>query len=320
MSLKEIFHGLSAIWRAWAWFWFSPISAKGTGVMRVLLGLMLVMTTIDIFPDLETLIGPNGLFHASSAKRGFRMSRWTYFDQIPTLWGMQLAHGAALVANLLFMFGYKSRTMGFLSLVAHAALYQRNSWFMNGGDRLIRECTLYICLVPCGAAYSVDAWLKKRKAFRRGRKPIKNPLIPVLGMRMVQIQVAIMYLLSGLEKWEAGTWQRGSALYYSLSSGNYQRSDQLVAPLLDTSFGHKLTEIGTAITLYWEVGFIVLVLWRPTRWLTLISGVFIHAGIHLMLMVAFFSSISMWCYLAYLPYDWVERLEKRWQARGRAKV
>ena len=50
MPLKDILKALRAVWAAWTWFWFRPISAKGTGVMRILLGLMLVITTMDVFP------------------------------------------------------------------------------------------------------------------------------------------------------------------------------------------------------------------------------------------------------------------------------
>jgi len=315
VPLKDILRGLGAIWRFWSWFWFRPISAKGTGVMRILIGLVLVMTTLDVFPDLATLVGPDGIFHESSARRGVRLARWTYFDQIDTLAGMQIAHGLALVVNILFMLGYRSRTMGFLSVVAHAALYQRNSWFMNGGDRLVREFGFYICMVPCGAAFSVDAWLKDRKRRGLGLNIDIKPMVPILAMRMIQIQIAFVYFVSGIEKFDSGSWQRGSAIYYSLSTDNYLRSDWLVSPLLDGRFGYELTKIATYTTLYWETFFWLMVLWRPTRWLALFVGVGMHLGIHLTLTVAFFSGISMWAYLAYLPYDWVERCQAWWALR-----
>ena len=147
MPLRDILRGFSAFWRFWTWFWFRPISARGTGVMRILLGLIFVMTTLDLFPDLAMFAGPDGIFHESSARRGVRLARWTYFDHIDSMTGIYLVQAIALVANVLFMLGYKSRTMGLISVLAHSAIYQRNSWFMNGGDRLVREFGFYICLV-----------------------------------------------------------------------------------------------------------------------------------------------------------------------------
>jgi hypothetical protein len=288
--------------------------------MRIILGFMFVLTTLDLFPNLEVLAGPNGIFSESSFKRGFRLSRWTYFDHIDSMTGVYVVHSIALVANVLFMLGYKSRTMGLISVLAHSAIYQRNSWFMNGGDRLVREFGFYICLVPCGASYSIDAWLKNRKRFRMGLKPILRPLVPVFGLRVIQLQIAFVYLISGIDKAASGSWQRGTALYYSLSTDNYLRSDWLVAPILDSRLGYEVLKLSTYVTLVWELTFCVLVLWRPTRWLTLVVGVLVHVGIHGSLMVAFFSAASMWAYLAYLPYDWVEKLERWWAGRRKTTL
>ena len=131
MPLKDILRGLQVIWQFWNWFWFRPISARGVGVMRILLGMVFVMTTVDIWPDLAVLVGPDGVFHEGSARRGFRLARWTYFDHLDSMTAVTFVHAVALVANILFMLGFKSRTMGIISVIAHTALYQRNSWFMN---------------------------------------------------------------------------------------------------------------------------------------------------------------------------------------------
>ena len=68
---------------------------------------------------------------------------------------------------------------------------------------------------------------------------------------------------------------------------------------------------------YWEIGFAAAVLWRPTRWLALGLGLAIHLGIHVALVVGFFSAASVWGYLSFVPYDWVERLWD-WRARRRS--
>jgi hypothetical protein len=310
VPLSQLIVGAKAVWRAWSWFWFRPVNASGLGIMRILLGVMLVLTSIDLIPDLELLVGPEGVHSASAAAKGIRVGRWTWFDHVESMNTVYAIHGAALVANILFLVGFRSRTMGILSVLAHAALYQRNGWFMNGGDRLIREFTLYMSLVPCGAAHSIDAWRTRRKAAREGRG-VSSPLIPILAHRLIQIQICVMYVASGFDKAATRSWQSGNALYYALSSEGYHRSFDLVSPLVHTGWGQWFCEAGTYITLYWELGFPLLVLWRPTRWLALGLGVAVHVGIHALLTVAFFSFASMWGYLSFLPYDWVERVRRR---------
>jgi uncharacterized membrane protein YphA (DoxX/SURF4 family) len=158
--------------------------------------------------------------------------------------------------------------------------------------------------------------LAKRKADKRGLRWLPAPTVPILAMRMIQLQLCLMYLSSGWQKFGSGTWERGSALFYALSSGNYMRSEALVAPLLNTEVGHKITEFLTHFTVYWEIGFTFMVLWRPTRWFALVAGVAMHVGTHVGLMVAYFSAASIWGYGAFLPYDWVEQLSE-WRARKR---
>ena len=167
--------------------------------------------------------------------------------------------------------------------------------------------------MPCGAAYSVDAWLRDKQLVRRGKEVIQNHMVPMVGYRLIQIQLMVMYLQSGVEKWGSSSWRRGSALYYSLSTDNYARSDVMLAPLLDGPIGYEILRFGTWVTLYWEMYFALLVLWRPTRYLALIVGVLMHLGVHITLMVAFFSFVSLWGYFAFLPHDWVERSVARWR-------
>ena len=169
-----------------------------------------------------------------------------------------------------------------------------------------------ICLVAAFGRVPCDFCVFPTRSTRKGLATYVEPMIPVLSLRMVQLQLCAMYWYSGWQKFNSKTWQKGSALYYSLSTGNYMRSESIVDPMLDTQLGHDFLEILTYTTMYWEFSFPLLMLWRPTRWLGLLIGLGMHAGIHITLMVAFFSAASVWGYLAFLPYDWVERLEARW--------
>jgi len=317
MPVSLLANGLRATWRCWSRFWFRPVTASGLGIMRILMGLMLVMTSIDLIPHLALLIGPEGVHNATAAAKGVRMGRWSWFDHVDSMGVVYAIHGANIVVNLLFLVGFRSRTMGILSVMCHAALYQRNGWFMNGGDRLVREFSLYLSLVPCGAAHSVDAWLARRKAARRGEGP-SSPLIPILAHRLIQIQLCVMYWASGSDKFATQSWRGGKALYYAMSSESYQRSPEMVAPLLTTGWGQGILEISTRISLYWELGFALLVLWRPTRWIALGMGLLIHLGIHVTLIVAYFSAASVWGYLSFIPYDWVEKLQE-WRTSRRPR-
>jgi hypothetical protein len=304
VSTNELIRVFRVVWAAWCRFWFRDMDVRSMAVIRIGLGVMLAYTTIELFPLLEVLVGPNGVHSAASAARELRAARWTWFDAFNSMTAVYVVHALTLLVNVLFLLGIKARWTGFLSVLAQVALYQRNSWFMNGGDRLIREMTLYLCLVPSGAVYSVEAWWRRRSC--SNHRPITH--VPVVSARLIQLQVAFMYCTSGMLKAAGGSWQHGTALYYSLSTRNYIRSEGLVAPLTETWLGQQFCSVLSDITLYWEIGFPLLVLWRPTRYLALLIGLAVHGGIEAMLCVAWFSFVSVLSYVAYLPDGWIDRV------------
>jgi hypothetical protein len=121
---------------------------------------------------------------------------------------------------------------------------------------------------------------------------------------MLQYQVAVIYLSSGLSKFAGPLWRDGSAVYYSLSNNVVQRVPVEVMPpaLLD------LTVLATYGTLAFELGFPLLVWGRRTRPWVLWSGVMLHLGVWLTLEVGPFSWVMMATYVAFLDPEDVARL------------
>ena len=166
-----------------------------------------------------------------------------------------------------------------------------------------------LMLVPCTRALSIDAWIRAR----RGR-PIL-PTVPATAHRVIQLQTIIIYGMSGLDKLEGSTWRSGTAVYYAMSNLNFNRFPGLLDPLLAWRPMQFLMQIGTWVTLAWELLFPILVLFAPTRLIAILIGVGVHTGIGAFVMVGSFSLGIMWTYLAFLDPDalgcWVGRQRAR---------
>jgi len=295
----------ATIAQAWNRFWFAPVAADAVGLMRASLGLLLVVGHVYQFVNFDVIFGADGPVPAWVAARSLPAPTWSWYALFDDRQALLAVHLAGLIPHVLLMLGFKSRTMAFLSLLVQAATYHRNPYFQHGGDRVMRLATLSMIVVPCGAALSVDAWLGARK----GLAAITT--VPATMHRLVQIQWVVIYAHSGWVKSAGRTWENGEAIYYAMSAGQYQRFPAVLEPLLQSGFVQDLMWLATYITVVWEAGFGLLVLWKPTRYLAVIVGVLVHGGIALSLMVGAFSVIMIWGYLAFLPPDALAKLVAR---------
>lgn len=297
-------------WLAARWneVWFSPVDARALGTMRMGVGLLLVYWQLTLWHEVILVLSPWGLvddkmLDVAWTDWGFSVLAWATEPWMVHAW-----QGAGLAVMVAFTLGWRTRLTGWLSLLVMVSVWHRNPWIHNGGDRLLRISLFYMALSPCGAALSLDA-------LRVGAKTH----VPALGLRLLQLQWMIMYTYTGIGKLDGAMWRQGTALYYALSDASYARAPVLMDQLLAHDVVLWVSKAGTWITLVWEVGFVPLVLWRRTRWLTLGLGVLFHLGIAGTMSVAMFSPVAVWGYLAWVDPKslggWGERV---WTALGLA--
>ncbi len=292
---------------AWSRFWFRPADARTLGLMRALLGLVLVVPHLAMLGDLDLLYGAGGpvSLAAVAGDQPWSPAVTALFAATTTPGALRLVWLGGALAHLGVLFGVRGRLSLLASLAFQLYFYHRNPWCQHGGDRVLRYVTLYLLAAPGRLPWSWDA--------RRAPVPAWTSVLP---LRLIQIQVSVIYMHSGFVKGQGGTWHRGSALYYALSNRQYQRAPALLDALLPQPLVQAACELGTWVTLGWEAAFGLLMLWWPTRALGLAIGVLVHGGIFASMMVGSFSFVMVWCYLAFLPDGWPERLA-RWRARRR---
>lgn len=301
---------MSRAWAAWRSLWFRPVSARGVAVLRIGVGLLLIDQLLALWPSLARLVGPDGLVTVDAAAQQMPAGRWTPLDHVVDEASLHAWMAAAVLAAVLFTLGLGSRAAGVFSVCFQAWLYQRDPWFMNGGDRVLRLAILYLCTVPCGAAWSVEAWLRQRLWPTDG--PV-SPLVPATATTLIRVQLMAVYSWSGLQKAGTAAWQQGDALYYALSSANYARYPHWLDGPLGSPTVQVLLSLSSWTVLVWEAGFAALVLWPRTRRLALVVGLAFHVGIFATMSVGIFSTVTPMLLLAWLDPGWVDR----WLARRR---
>jgi hypothetical protein len=121
------------------------------------------------------------------------------------------------------------------------------------------------------------------------------------ALRLLFVQMALIYVCNGVYKLAGADWRRGESLYYVLCDLTLTRYSfaQFPPPLW-------LLRLLSWAVLAWEVGFPLWVGWRRTRVAGLCFGAAFHLGIFASLELGGFAPYMLTLYLPLLPWErWV---------------
>lgn len=293
----------------WTRFWHEPIRAEGLALTRIFLGVALLTDLLFQYrPHLMEFFGaegisPAGLYDAYQ----LRHWRWTlvFFnhDDPDVLRSLLLF---SVVVTACWTIGFCTRICNVLVWLVMLAWINRNPNILNGGDDTLQVGIFLLMLSPSGRAFSIDAWIRRVRTGDTG-----PALIPPWSVRLIQIQLAVIYLTTGLVKLKGdgflkGTWWDGTSVHYVLNYVTMSRWSYAQLPL-----PIELTAAMSYICVWWEALFPVLVLHRSTRWVALWFGISFHLGIWFTIEVGWFSFYTMSYYGVWVP-DWFwERRDAR---------
>ncbi|MBX2801037.1 MAG: HTTM domain-containing protein [Myxococcales bacterium] len=273
------------------------------GVALVLLGDFLTMWGFGIVDDLYTSPASGGL--AIGAQRAWWVG---WFGATPG--SARLLHGLLVASSASLAIGLFSRTSALTLLL----LYAQSAQILPDADRaidtLLRNILMILVFAPCGAIWSVDAWL------RTGRFAGRGELVGAWARYLIVLQLVLMYFTAGVQKYAMHWWPWGefSALYVILNDWAYAKYD---FGWLSKQPFYLLTQLSTAITMFFQWTYPVVLIHyfppdRPARglrrlmqerhlhWLWIGVGAFFHVGIAGTMALGIFPWGMLVLYPAYL--------------------
>jgi hypothetical protein len=213
----------------------------------------------------------------------------------------QVAHAflaVTVVVAVGFTLGWHTRIMSILLYFCMLSIYHRNVGSNGGPDALPAMFSFYMMFCPCGAAYSLDAL---RVARRRGTAA--EPLIAPWGVRLLQMQVCLLYFQTCVLKCQGPLWRDGTVVHYIVFLREFRQFNMewlAQFPLLINALTHGALLIEFALA-FW--------LWfRPTRRWAILCGLALHAGIRPVLNVPGFGELMTATYLTFLAPDELDAL------------
>ena len=282
--------------KAWERFWFEPEDTSTLALIRIAFGIIVLAWTITLTHDAYSFFSPSGVL-PSPHYEGEPSATWGLLDLADSRLAIVLVLAILALASLCLVVGLYTRLAAVVVFVGIVSLERRSPFVFNSGDGLLKVTAFYMMLAPAGASLSIDRWRRARDAF--WEFPRRAPW----ALRLMQVQVSILYIATLWAKLRGTTWNGGTAISYAV------RLEDLVRFKVPESIATSelLVNLMTYGTLAVEASIGILVWNRVLRPWVLGLGVILHVSIDLVLHVGFFSYAILVLYLAFLPPDVVSK-------------
>lgn len=176
-------------------------------------------------------------------------------------------------------------------------LYIINLPFANGADLVLFMLALWCILLPANPKFKSETGRIIQKASHN------------TGIILCQLQVVLIYFISGWDKLLSHTWRSGVAFDYII------HLDTMFNPFLFGVFDNPTTQLVLSwTTILFELAFVALVWIERSRILILAAGVFFHLFIWIVVSLPDFAMVMVVSYIVFLKdsdYVYVRRLFKR---------
>jgi hypothetical protein len=281
----------------------APSTGEAAGLFRIVFGLLSLWYALGVWVNLERYYANDG-FVPWDLVKGDGWSWISAFAHAPESRALLTFHGVALfVASAGLLLGLGARIWTLVICYIHISLQFRDPFILNSGDRLFQIVAGIACVMPLDARWSLRSWWRAR----RGKAPIVGS---VLGLRLLQMQIAYVYISSAIAKIANKRWQNGMALRDVLASPVFAEWPTYI------DF-RPLVWAMTYGTLLFEFAFPTLVWWKKARNWLLLAGIGFHVMIDALMVIPIFSAIMIVCYPVFLEDEEIRRFFARFSRRSR---
>lgn len=283
--------------RYWTHFLFQPIDVSQYALLRIGVGSLITLYLISFIPLFSDQFSPQGWLGMQQSLDLYHAGSWSILFLTQSQTQSWVFFSVALLSAIAFTIGLLTRVSGIATLISLISFWNRNPMIMDGDDAILRVMLFYLVLSPCGHSLSIDAYFHSR-----------NQQAESWPLRMIQIQLALVYFVSGWVKFHSPEWLNGTILQYVLIHPEYTRWD--FNPLMDQPVFLNLLHGIAFIVMWWEVLFPVLILFRGSRPLAIGTGLVFHLGLLIFMHLRLFSVIMLMLYIAWIPNNYFRQFRR----------
>ncbi len=243
-------------------FFHAPIDVRTVAALRIgYAGLMLV-NVLCWWPDLDRWFSDDGVVTLAASRKMIDSRCLTLFQILPTdSTTLRVVYGLFVAQLLALLVGWKPRLQAACCFVWLVSFQHRNSLVFEGEDTLFRIVGFLLIFMPLEAAWSMDRLLRTRT----GATPLPS-VADVWAVRLLQLEMTMLYFSSAWSKLLGAPWRDGTALYYVTRLDEYWGRFPIPPFIVQTPW---IVRGLTWSTMGLEFAIPVLIWFAPTRRLAL---------------------------------------------------
>ena len=202
-------------------FFYAPSRPHAVGLLRVLLGLMMLKEWLEVGPAIQDLYGRHGFLQETLmlglGGQGSSLLSASFSDDTfaALLNGLYWARLALLVT---FTIGLLPRFSTVLLWLMQIYLMGSGEFSSYGVHRYFMVLLFLLVFMPTGESFNLLRWA-------RGAKRAAARWQSTFALRVLQLSVLIIYVDAGISKAAGEHWWNGDAVWRSLHLPEFHRAD-----------------------------------------------------------------------------------------------
>ncbi len=291
---------VEAMVRGWSRFFFEADAVAPLRVFRIALGFLLLFAYSIRAIDHEFFYGPDGVLDLARMLEHFPMKyRWSLFYSFPSNAALWIATGIHLLGLATLTLGFFPRISAAVVYLLHVSFMHRNMSVVYGLDMISAFFLFYLIFAKTEG---------KRLETERAETDRWSTILTSLSLRLIQIQICVIYAYSGWEKLKGMAWWKGEAIWTVIANAQIARWH------LDWMSNFPLLiSLATYMTLLWEIYFPMAIWIRKLRPWVLLGGLALHLGIALTVFIPFFGFLMIISYASFLTPNEASWILKQFQ-------
>ncbi len=287
------------VFSTWDSFWFKPLDLLPLAYMRIVLCGTLLYMAVTRFYALWFYTDDSWIPRSRALEIMPEFARpvflWTFWPDSLNFY----ANLVLVILLLLLLLGIGGRYLMWIAWIINAGFLQRNYAVNFGADIIGALFLFYMSFTQSCERLSV------LNLFKENKKHKVSDTISSMMIRMMQVQISVIYAYTGFEKLKGGSWWDGTALWTVLAN------PQMTT--FDFSFMRHfpwVIPVAGYITILFEIYFPAMVAWKKTRYFCLILGIMFHFGIGITMGLMPFTTVMLSTYFLFVEPKYLESFKR----------